>query len=124
MASLAGFAGCLGEEAWPRVARREIQGAGIKGNLIPICLSLLRTITSCSIQSPQQGPGQSLEVSIEMSPREGEKVGWASTVRQAKERLGCAVRPGLKAHPSYATCCVPFGELTSPGLISSSVKWG
>lgn len=48
--------------------------AGIKENLTPIPLPRLRTITSCSTQSPQRGPGQSLEVSVRASVVEGERV--------------------------------------------------
>lgn len=55
----------------------ETQRAGIKENLTPIHLPLLRTITSCSTQSPQWGPEQSLEVSVRTSLGEGERVAWS-----------------------------------------------
>lgn len=107
------------------MARRErlYAGTDIKKNLMPICLPLLRTITSCSTLSLQQGPGQSLEVSVGTSLGEGERVVWAPTVQWIKGRLGSGVGPELKVRP-VLTCCIPIGELTSPGLVFTCVKWG
>ena len=52
----------------------EIQWADTKENLTPTHLPFLRTIMSCSTQSPQRALGQSLEVSTRTSLREGERV--------------------------------------------------
>lgn len=94
-----------------------IQQAGIKSILTPIRLTLLRTIMSCSTQSPQQEPGQFLAVSVRTSLGGRVRVGWISIVWWIKGRLGSVVR----AHPVLT--CVLLGELTSLGLVSSSVTW-
>lgn len=54
---------------------------------------------------------------------EGERVVWGPTVQWIKGRLGSGVGPELKARPAL-TCCIPIGELTSPGLVFTCVKWG
>lgn len=95
----------------------EIQWAGIKGILMPIHLPLLRTIMSCSTQSPQQEPGQFLVVSVRTSLGEGVRVGWASTVWWIKGTVGSVVR----VHPVLT--CGLLSELTSLDLVSSSVTW-
>lgn len=98
-----------------RLSAGHFGGAGIKGNLTPIRLPLLRTTMSCSTQSPQQARGQFLAVSVGTSLGEGVRAGWTPTVLWVKGRLGCVVR----AQPVLTW--VLLGELASLGLLSSSV---